>query len=70
MKIFLWTAFGMLLCVALPAVFFFALHLATGEPVPLQRAKALYRWCVVIVLGTFDLAIFTRVVQGLWAIWF
>ena len=46
----------------------FRSHLSTGESVPLARAKALYRWCVVVVLGTFNIAIFTRVLQGLYAI--
>ena len=69
MKIFLWIAAILLACTALPATMFFGLHMATGEPVPLLRAKLLYRWCVAIALGTFDIAIFTRVVQGLWSIW-
>ena len=38
------------------AIFFFALFLSTGEAVPLARAKLLYRWTVVVVLGTFILA--------------
>ena len=54
---------------AVPAAFFFALHLGTGEAVPLTRARALYRWAVVAFLGTFDIAIFTKVIQGLIAIW-
>ena len=44
-------------------------NLATGEPVPLARARALFHWVVVVGLGTFDIAIFTKVVQGLIAIW-
>lgn len=70
MKIFLWIAAILFACAAVPAALFFALHVSTGEPVPLARAKLLYRWCVAIALGTFDIAIFTRVVQGLWSIWF
>ncbi len=53
----------------MPSAIFFALHLATGEPVPLARARALFHWVVVVGLGTFDIAIFTKVVQGLIAIW-
>ena len=70
MKIFLWIAASLFVCTALPAVLFFALHVSTGEPVPLARAKLLSRWCLAIALGTCDIAIFTRVVQGLWSIWF
>ena len=52
----------------LPAIFFFGLFLSTGEAVPLARAKALYRWTVVVVLGTFNIWIFTRVFQGIRAL--
>jgi hypothetical protein len=52
----------------LPAIFFFALFLSTGEAVPLARAKLLYRWTVVVVLGTFNIWIFTRVFQGIRAL--
>ena len=57
------------LATALPAAFFFALHLASGEPVPLVRAKAFYHWAVVVFLGTFDIAIFTKVIQGIMLFW-
>ena len=59
----------MLALTALPAAFFFALHLGTGEPVPLVRARAFYHWAVVVFLGTFDIAIFTKVIQGIILIW-
>lgn len=51
------------------SAFFFVLHLSTNEQVPLHRARILWRWTVVLVLGSFDLWIFTRVVQGLIFIW-
>ena len=54
---------------ACPRAFFLPPHLASGGPVPLVRAKALYRWVVVVVLGTFNLVIFTRVFEGLRALW-
>ncbi len=69
MVFFLWFAGVGIVLTALPAALFFALHLATGEPVPLARAKLLWRWVIVIALGTFDIAIFTRVVQGILAVW-
>ena len=68
MKVLFWFSGMVLTLLAVPSVIFFVLHLSTGEPVPLARAKALYRWCVVVVLGTFNIAIFTRVLQGLYAI--
>ena len=68
MKLLFWTS-GVLFCLlAVPMAISFLLHLSTGEAVPLARAKALYRWCVVVVLGSFNIAIFTRVLQGLYAI--
>ena len=65
MKVLFWISGVLLTLLAVPTVVFFVLHLSTGEPVPLARAKALYRWCVVVVLGSFNIVIFTRVVQGL-----
>ncbi len=69
MVILLWVGGIGLALLAVPATLFFALHLATGEDVPLQRARALWRWVQVVGLGTFDVAIFTRVVQGIIAVW-
>ncbi len=69
MKVLFWISGVLAVMLAVPALFFFALHLSTGEPVPLVRAKALYRWVVVVVLGTFNIVIFTRVFEGLRAIW-
>ena len=69
MIVLFWVAGVLLVLLGVPSAIFFALHLATGEPVPLARAKALFHWVVVVALGTFDIAIFTKVVQGLIAIW-
>jgi len=64
-----WIA-GVLLAITLVASgFFFALHLGTNEQVPLQRARIFWRWSVVIVLGTFDWWIFSRVFEALRALW-
>ena len=48
MKVLFWTAGVLLALTAVPAAVFFGLHLATGEPVPLARAKAFYHWAVVV----------------------
>ncbi len=53
----------------LGAAFFFALHLASNEPVPLQRARLCWRWAVVVALGSFDFWIFSRIFEGLRALW-
>ena len=52
MTVLFWVGGVLLALTALPATLFFGLHLATGEPVPLARAKAFYHWAVVVFLGT------------------
>jgi hypothetical protein len=60
-----WIA-GVLLVITLSTSgFFFALHLGTNEPVPLQRARLFWRWSMVVLLGSFDWWIFSRVFAGL-----
>lgn len=65
MKYLFWTSALVLIPLAGSSLFFFSLYLGTGEPVPKARAIALYRWSVVVVLGTFNIWIFTRVFQGI-----
>ena len=68
MKYLFWTS-GLLLVPLLTAsAFFFSLYLGTGEAVPKRRAAGLYRWAVVLVLGTFNIWIFTRVLVGIRAL--
>ena len=69
MRAMFWISGVLAVLLAVPSAFFFALHLSTGESAPLVRAKALYRWTVVVVLGTFNIVIFTRVFEGLRALW-
>ena len=69
MTFLFWTAGVLLVLTAVPSALFFVLHLSTGEPVPLARARALYRWAVVVVLGTFNIAIFSRVIAGIRALY-
>ncbi len=66
--ILFWVAGILLAIMVVTTAFFFVLHLTTGEPVPLERAKALYRWCVVVVLGSFNIWIFGRVFDGIRAL--
>jgi len=69
MKWLFWVSGTVLVLLAVQAAVFFGLHLASGEPVPLRRAKALWHWVLVVALGTFDIAIFTKVVQGIMLFW-
>ncbi|WP_088285015.1 hypothetical protein [Ideonella sp. A 288] len=68
MKLLFWISGLLLIPLAGSSIFFFVLYLSTGEPVPKERAKALYRWSVVVVLGTFDIWIFARVIDGIKAL--
>lgn len=52
------------------SMMFWTLHASTGADVPRQRAVGLFRWAVVIVLGTFNIWIFTRVGGAIKDIWF
>jgi hypothetical protein len=65
MKVVFWISGLLLVPLAGSAIVFFGLYLGTGEPEPRARAIALYRWTVVVVLGTFNIWIFTRVGQSI-----
>ncbi len=69
MTVLFWISGVLLVLLAVPSAMFFGLHLASGEPVPLRRAKALWHWVLVVALGTFDIAIFTKVIQGILLFW-
>jgi len=68
MKVLYWICFGLFVLTAAPSAVFFMLHISTGEHVPRQRAISLYRWCVVVVLGTFNIWVFKRVIDGIRAL--
>lgn len=64
-----WTSAAVLAVVGGLSVFFFVLHISTGEEVPRQRAAALWRWCIVIALATFNIWIFNRIIDVLLFFW-
>lgn len=68
MKVLYWLCGISFVLTALPSIFFFFVHIASGEHVPRQRAIALYRWSVVVVLATFNIWIFKRVIDGIRAL--
>ena len=49
---------------------FWSVYAGTGEDIARRRAVAAFRWCVVVVLGTFNIWIFTRVGGAIKDIWF
>ena len=48
---------------------YWSVYAGTGEQVARLRAVGFFRWAVVIVLGTFNIWIFTRVGGALKDIW-
>lgn len=65
MTVVYWICGILFVLTAIASGVFFVLHLSTGEHVPRERAVALYRWCIVIALGTFNIWIFKRVIDGI-----
>ena len=49
---------------------FWSVYASTGEDIARRRAVAAFRWTTVVVLGTFNIWIFTRVVGAIIDIWF
>ncbi len=68
MKFLYWLCGILFTLMASGSVVFFVLGLTTGEIVPQQRARSLYRWATVIALATFNLWVFKRVFDGLRAL--
>jgi hypothetical protein len=68
MKYLFWTSGILLIPLLGSSVFFYSLYLGTGEHVPKRRAIEMYRWSVVLVLGTFNIWIFARVIDGIRAL--
>ncbi len=68
MTVIYWICGILFVATAAASGFFFFLHISTGEHVPRERAVALYRWATVIALGTFNIWIFKRVIDGIRAL--
>ena len=65
----IWVPVVLVVMTSVLSAFFFALHLGTNEVVPLKRARRLFHWSLVVALGSFDLWIFARIVEGLMMVW-
>ena len=66
MKWVFWISGLLLLPLATTMLVFFGLYIAHGDDLYKERATIFYRWSVVVVLGTFNIWIFTRVIRGIW----
>lgn len=62
MKVFYWIAFIILLTVAIPCVIYFGAYLASGEDRLRLIAVRFFRWSVLVVLTTFNIAIFRHII--------
>lgn len=68
MIVFYWVAGIALALTAVPAAFFFALYIGSGEDGCLKRAKAFYHWAATIFMFSFNLILWKHVVLGFWSL--
>ena len=68
MKPIYWVALTLLGSTSLASAFFYLLHLGSNEPVPLARARSLFHWSKVVLLGSFNVWIFSRVIDAIRAL--
>ena len=59
---FFWIALLLLALTGGAAIVSFALYLGSGIALWHERAVRFFRWAVVVVLATFNIAIFKRIV--------
>jgi hypothetical protein len=62
MTVFYWIAFVLFVLVAGPCVFLFARYLTTGDDRLRFQALRFFRWSSLIVLTTFNVTIFRRII--------
>ena len=65
MTVVYWLCGILFVLLASASALFFMLHIASGEHVPRERAVALFHWTKVVALGTFNIWIFKRVIDGI-----
>jgi hypothetical protein len=65
MTVVYWLCGILFVLLASSSALFFMLHIASGEHVPRERAVALFHWTKVVALGTFNIWIFKRVIDGI-----
>ena len=61
MKVVYWISLVLVVLTLAPSLLYWMLYLSTGEAVARARATNMFRWCIVVVLGTFNIWIFGRV---------
>jgi len=68
MTVVYWICGILFVVLASSSALFFMLHIASGEHVPRERAVALFHWTKVVVLATFNIWVFKRVIDGIRAL--
>ncbi|MCZ8234420.1 MAG: hypothetical protein ACK520_01585 [Inhella sp.] len=70
MGFFYWTMAILIVGTFLPAAFYFAMFVFTGEDGCLDRAKTLWAYTRVFTLATLNILIWGHVIVGLWQLAF
>jgi hypothetical protein len=68
MSLLYWVSAGLLVLMLVPALVFFVLYLGTREEVAKDRGLMFWRFAMLVVLGTANIAIFGRVVDAVRAL--
>ena len=68
MTVVYWICGILFVVLASSSALFFMLHIASGEHVPRERSVALFHWTKVVVLATFNIWVFKRVIDGIRAL--
>jgi hypothetical protein len=70
MKYLFWTSAVVTILALIASALYWSIYAGTNEPVARQRAVGFFRFAVVIVLATFNIWIFGRVIAAIKDIWF
>ena len=70
MRFFYWTTAMLIVGTFVPAAFYFALFVFTGESRHFDRAKTLWNYTRAFTLATLNILIWCHVIVGLWQIFF
>lgn len=70
MTIVFWVSAVLVVLTLAASALYWSVYAGTGEEVARKRAVGWFRWAVVVVLGTFNIWIFTRVGGAIKDIWF
>lgn len=70
MKIVFWVSAVLVVLTLAASALYWSVYAGTGEDAARKRAVGFFRWAVVVVLGNFNIWIFTRIIGTLISMWF